>query len=835
MKILAIDGNSILNRAFYGVKPLTNKSGLQTGAIFGMLNIILAQTEKLMPEGVVVAFDLKAPTFRHLMYDKYKSNRHGMPEELAAQLPYAKRILSAMGFNVVTKEGYEADDILGSVARITVENAGEAYLLSGDRDLLQLIGEGTSVLLAGNSETKTYTRGEFFEKYGIMPEAFVDMKALMGDPSDCIPGVPGVGEKTAQKLMVQYGTLDGIYDALDKMDPKASLTKKLEAGKESAYLSKTLATICTEVPLEMGIEDLRVKEQSREELKEIFNELEFFSFIKKLGLEEETKKTLPEEKKEYVSLSAEELICLDKPLFGYVGKNIARLTDGEKCYICEYLNLGDIGEFFGADRKLVVFDSKELYHMLFDIGISDFYVDFDVKLGIYAINSEVSEPSFEDSCRTYLGSVAENTDANALYRLFLEVKKKIGEDALEGLYYDLELPLCHVLAKMEHRGFRVDTEGLFKYSEMLLQGIENMKASIYDLAGGEFNINSPKQLGEVLFERLSLPTGKKTKSGYSTNAEVLDKLRPYHPIIDMILEYRKLTKLRATYTEGLIRVADGRGMVHTEFKQTGTVTGRLSSAEPNLQNIPVRTPEGRELRRFFLPKKEGRVLVDADYSQIELRILAHLSGDESMIEAFRSGGDIHTETASQVFGVAPEEVTPELRKRAKAVNFGIIYGMSDFSLAVDLGITKAQAASYIASYFATYPKIEGYLKGCIDYATENGFTKTLFGRRRHIPELQAGKARLKSFGERVAMNSPIQGSAADIIKLAMINTDKALLAAGIDAELVLQVHDELIIDASREDSGAAAEILKREMENAVKLSVDLTVDLNIGNNWYECK
>ena len=837
-KIMAIDGNSILNRAFYGVKPLTNKNGLQTGAVFGMLNIILSQIERIEPDGVVVAFDLKAPTFRHLMYDKYKSNRHGMPDELAAQLPYAKQVLSAMGFNVVTKEGYEADDILGSVAAIARDGGAEAYLLSGDRDLLQLITEGTKILLAGNNETKLYGREEFFEKYGIMPESFVELKALMGDSSDCIPGVAGVGEKTALKLMLQYGSLDGIFEALDKMDPKASLTKKLEAGRESAYLSKELATICTNAPIGLGFEDLALKKRDDNKLLQIFTELEFSSFIKKLELEtsfEAAKDDTDNKTVERISVSPDRLIAIKDELFGFVGENFSSFFDGKVIYECEYLSLGDISEFFTPERKLTVFDSKKLYKTLFEMGIWNFSVNFDVMLAAYTVNSANSEPTFESVCLAYLGSASKDGDAEALYRVSMLLKERIKNDGLSKVYDELELPLSYLLAKMETRGFKVEKQGLEDYSETLLEGIERLSLEIYSLAGVQFNINSPKQLGEVLFEGLSLPAGKKTKSGYSTGAEVLEKLRPYHPIIDKILEYRKLTKLRATYTEGLLRVADDRGMVHTEFKQTGTVTGRLSSAEPNLQNIPVRTKEGRELRRFFVPSREDRVLIDADYSQIELRVLAHLSGDENMISAFREGGDIHTKTASQVFGVSPEEVTPELRKRAKAVNFGIIYGMSDFTLAVDLGITRAQASSYIDNYFATYPKIEKYLKSCIEGATQTGYTTTIFGRRRYIPELQAGKARLKSFGERVAMNSPIQGSAADIIKLAMINTQKALDDAKIDAEFALQVHDELIIDSSKKDCETASRILKEQMENVLALSVDLTVDLNIGSTWYECK
>ncbi len=835
-KVIAIDGNSILNRAFYGVKPLTNKNGQQTGAIFGMLNIIFAQVEKINPDGVVVAFDLKAPTFRHLMYDKYKSNRHGMPEELASQLPYAKKILTALGYNVIVKEGYEADDILGTVAKISENEGAAVYLLSGDRDLLQLISGNTTMLLAGNSETKAFGKNEFFEKYGIMPESFVDLKALMGDSSDCIPGVPGIGEKTALKLMTKYGSLDRIYGGLEEMEKDTAVRKKLEAGKESAYISKKLAEIFREVPLEMTSEDFSLKPCDKEALLQVFTELEFSSFIKKFKLDEvKAENSYYGAEETAVGITPQELLSMKGEFWGSITTSGAYLTDGEKSFECPYKGIEEIAGFFTRERKLTVFDSKKLYHLLLNIGIDDFIADFDIMLGVYALNPALSETVFENVSLSYLGRQESEKNSMAVKSLAAIIKERIKNENLEKVYYELELPLAHVLAKMEHRGFKVEREGLEEYSLVLEKSIEGLREQIYFYALGEFNVNSPKQLGEVLFDKLGLPAQKKTKSGYSTDAEVLEKLRPYHPIVDTVLEYRKLAKLRATYAEGLLKVADGDGMVHTDFKQTGTVTGRLSSAEPNLQNIPVRSEEGRMLRKFFVPRDGGRVLIDADYSQIELRILAHLSGDENMIKAFADGGDIHTLTASQVFGVSPEDVTPELRKRAKAINFGIIYGMSDFTLASDLGITKWQASSYIKNYFATYPKIESYLKGSVEYGVENGYTLTLFGRKRYIPELQAGKARLRAFGERVAMNSPIQGSAADIIKLAMINTEKALLDARLDAILILQVHDELIIDASLEHSEEAARILKREMENAAKLSVDLTVDLNIGSTWYDCK
>lgn len=835
-KIIAIDGNSILNRAFYGVRPLTTKDGRQTGAIFGMLNIILSQTEKIDPDGVVVAFDLKDKTFRHKMYDGYKANRHGMPEELAEQLQPAKDILSALGYKVVTKSGYEADDILGTVAKMGEEAGNEVYILSGDRDLFQLITDKIKVLHVGTNHTTLFDEAAFKEKYGIDVSLFVDLKALMGDSSDNIPGVAGIGEKTATKLIAEFGTLDDIYRDIDTIKISAGVKNKLISGKENAYLSKTLAKIITDAPLSMTVDEFIGINPDKKKATDLFLDIEFNSFIKRLELDKEEENE-NEATREYNEITSTKLVALTSPLWGFFNDNEASLTDGEKCYICKYSNIKELKGFFSADRELTVFNSKELYHRIASIDTTDFQVKFDVMLAAYVLNPSESEYSLNKISTTYLSKQSEENDPYTLYLVSKELENRLKAENLTSLFRELELPLSKVLCNMEIHGFKIDREKLSLYSNELEAKCIEYSEDIYTLAGEKFNINSPKQLGEILFDKdkLALPAGKKTKNGYSTGADILEKLAPYHPIINLILEYRKLSKLRSTYTDGLIKVADEGGMVHTVFKQTGTMTGRLSSAEPNLQNIPVRSPEGRELRKFFIASRDDRVLIDADYSQIELRVLAHLSSDKNMISAFNSDEDIHTITASQVFGVSPAGVTSEMRKRAKAVNFGIIYGISDFTLGQDIGISKAQAAKYIEGYFEKYPKIKEYLDSCVEYGKEKGYTVTISGRKRYIPELSAGKAQLRAFGQRVAMNSPIQGSAADIIKIAMINTEKALKASGIDAKLILQVHDELIVESCNNDKEQAAQILRREMENAVKLSVPLKVDLNMGKSWYDCK
>ncbi|MBQ4556444.1 MAG: DNA polymerase I [Clostridia bacterium] len=836
-KLLVIDGNSIINRAFYGVRPLTTKDGMHTNAIYGMINIIEKHLKAVAPDYAAVAFDLKAPTFRHKMYDAYKAGRRTTPEELLMQFAPAKDILRAMGLTVIEKEGYEADDIIGTLAYKAANEGIAAYVLTGDRDSLQLIGENVTVLLATNTETINFDRNEFVNHYGVEPTQFVDVKAIMGDKSDNIPGVAGIGEKGALKLISDFGTLENIYSELETTDKISEKQKdKLRTDRDNAFLSQTLARIDTDAPCGVTVSDTKVKETDRTTLYSLFARLEFSAFIKKFGLSEGDAPKVEATEEKVIELSAKEIAerITGEFAFAPFGDKLS-FADGKNVYLTN-ATIGELKDLLSSDR-LVCHNLKSLCEACAPFGFLPSENAYDIMLAAYAINA--GEGSFElDRLAVAYVNEGYNEEAPAaglVYRIYEATAKRLKDDNIESLYRDIELPLCRVLYEMERDGFKLDTEGLAAYGEQLKTMQTSLEERIYMLAGGEFNINSPKQLGEVLFERLELPSIKKTKTGYSTNAEVLEKLRPYHPIIDEVLEYRKVAKLNSTYVDGLIKVADEQNKVHTMFKQTGTATGRLSSAEPNLQNIPIRTEMGHELRRFFIPCDENHVLIDADYSQIELRLLAHIAGDETMINAFLSGEDIHASTASAVFGVPLSAVNSELRKRAKAVNFGIVYGIGAFSLAMDLGITKKQADEYIKSYLERFGAIDRYLKDTIASAYEKGYVETIFSRRRYIPELSASNKNMKNFGERVAMNSPIQGSAADIIKIAMINTRRALKEANIDAKLILQVHDELLVEASRECADKAAEILRREMENAVSLSVPLSVELTIGDTWYDNK
>lgn len=843
-KLLVIDGNSILNRAFYGIRLLTNKDGLYTNAIYGMANIIERHISHLSPDYCAVAFDLKAPTFRHKMYDGYKAQRKGMPEELAVQLPYAKDCMDKMGCRVLSLEGYEADDILGTLAKKAEREGVAAYLLTGDRDSLQLISDTTHVLLAKTKETLDMGKGEFFEAYGVSPEQFVDVKALMGDSSDNIPGVAGIGEKTALKLIAEYGSLDGLYSALEGAKLSPSVKQKLSDGKEMAYISQTLARINCDAPLGLSLEDCAYNGMKREELYELFVELDFLALVKRFGLEDcgsqASSKAPDAQHSESVQSSAGDLKSLSESLRGKrVALNIGddgklAVFDGERRYICECV--GCLSAFLES-TDVAIHDSKKLYKFIKSAGLDVKTNIFDTMLAAYVIDSTQGDFSLQKLALSYLGAtIDENYTAEmATYDLRPILEARIDEMNCHSLLYDIELPLARVLADMELAGFKIDVEGVSLYGEKLSEMAEALKERIYTYAGEEFNIGSPKQLGEVLFEKMNLPKSRKTKTGYSTDAETLQKLAPYHPIIEDILDYRQVTKLKSTYADGLAKAADGQGRVHSVFNQTGTATGRLSSSEPNLQNIPVRTELGRIFRKYFVPKSEDHVLIDADYSQIELRILAHISGDENMINAFLSGEDIHTMTASRVFEVPPEEVTPELRKRAKAVNFGILYGMGEYSLSEDLGISIAQAKKYIQSYLAGFPAISAYLDGIKDQARRDGFVTTMLGRQRRIAELSSSNKNLQHFGERVAMNSPIQGSAADIIKIAMIKVSDALRESGIDAQLILQVHDELLIEAHKNVADKAYEILVSSMESCMPLSVPLDVDAHIGSTWFDAK
>lgn len=843
-KLLCIDGNSILNRQFYGIRPLSTPDGFPTNALFGLVNVLSKQLEAVKPDFAAVAFDLKAPTFRHKMYAEYKAGRKPMPEELARQLPVAKELCRAMGLSVLELEGYEADDILGTLSTMAeTECDTEAYVLTGDRDSLQLISERTTVLLATNTDTVTMDSAAFFEKYGVQSNQFVDVKALMGDSSDNIPGVPGVGEKTAFKLIAEEGSLDKIYENLDAIKLTPSVRTKMENGRDSAFMSRELATIKRDVPLGITLGDIAHNGIVRGELRALLLKYNLMSALKRLGLDKEdaadaivaSEETAPTiAKTEIQSLCADGFKNLGGEFYAIsLTDSKVFISDGEELFECELCSA--FGEFL-KEKKIICYDCKTIYKALEDKGIFWRECYFDVMLGAYVDDSSRSGYPMESLVGSYLGDAYDETVPDALYAagMWHKIEERLSESGQLKLLYDVEMPLAAVLCDMENEGFMIDREGIAKYGEELDDEARALEFRIYMAAGGEFNINSPKQLGEVLFERLMLPSGKKTKTGYSTNAEVLEKLRRYHPIIDDILEYRQVTKLKSTYVEGLLKAADDNGRCHTTFKQTGTATGRLSSVNPNLQNIPIRTEAGRRFREFFIPKDESRVLIDADYSQIELRVLAHVSGDENMIDAFMSGEDIHTATSCRVFGVVPEEVTVEMRKRAKAVNFGILYGMGEFSLAEDLKISRAQAKEYIESYLSSYPAIDSYLHSVAKDARADGYVTTMLGRRRYIPELAASNKNMQAFGERVARNSPIQGSSADIIKIAMINVDKKLRESGLDARLILQVHDELLLESARNCAPAALELLKKEMESAVALSVPLKVEADIGENWLEC-
>ena len=834
MKILVVDGNSIINRAYFGVRPLTNPKGQRTEAIYGMTNIILAQTEKYAFDCVFVAFDLPAPTFRHKMYEGYKGNRKGMEEELFCQMAPAKELLKALGYRILEKEGYEADDLLGTVSRLTEERGGECFILTGDRDSLQLISDKTKVLLVTKGETVCYDEEKFKEKYGILPTQFVDAKALMGDSSDCIPGVPGIGEKTALPLIARFGSLEGVYAHLEDSFIKAGVRTKLSEFRESANLSKTLSKICRQVPIAPDFSE----EKQSGGLYDLLKELGFSSLIARLHVQPE--ELLPKEapKADYTEASLAVLQEERGEVAVVLGEDCLYISSQKGNFRIPDPTPAELGFFFSPERSAVVQDCKSFYRWLALRGITDFEAKDDPMLMAYVLSSTDNDYRLSALVGKYLEKQlpAGEPGASCLCALRDVLEKRLKEQGSLHLYQDLELPTAGVLARCEEAGFLVDKKGIADFGNTLLLQMQSEEEEIYRLAGKKLNLNSPKQLGTLLFEELKLtaPGIRKTKSGYSTNAETLEKLRGTDPIISLILDYRQLSKLRSTYTEGLLKVADEKGRVHTTFTQTVTATGRLSSVEPNLQNIPVRTELGRELRRFFVAP-QGKKLIDADYSQIELRLLACISGDQNMINAFQNGVDIHTVTASQVFGVPPEAVTPEMRKSAKAVNFGIVYGISAFSLSEDLGVTRAEADDYIKSYFRTYPGIERYLSETVERAKREGYVTTLSGRRRSIPELTSGKGMLKKFGERVAMNSPSQGTAADIIKKAMIRVDRALQKAALDARLILQVHDELIVECSKKDVSAAAEILRREMEGVMQLAVPLTVELNIGDSWYECK
>ncbi len=832
-KLLIVDGNSILNRAFYGIRPLKTKDGLFTNAIYGMVTILERHLQTYTPDYFAVAFDMRAKTFRHEFSESYKANRHGMPEELAVQLEPAKDCLRAMGALVLTKEGFEADDILGTMAAMAEKEDVMTYIVTGDRDSLQLITEKTNVVLATNTEPLLFDTAAFVEKYGVQPSQFVDVKALMGDSSDNIPGVPGIGEKTALKLIAEYGDLDAIYDGLESKKLAKGVLTKLSAGKDSAYDSRFLARIKCDVPLEIALSDAAYEGHKKEELAALFNKFEFFGLMKKLALDEEKKE------EEATWKICDNQIAWDPAklysVFFDFEEGKAAVADGADVY--QFDDIASLKDVLNGGYRFAVYDQKTALHALEAYGVNFVSCAEDIMLMAYIASLTDNDFSFDKLTQRLLSKTAESLAEKAYLTgaLHAVLTRELEKSKQTALYREIEFPLCRVLYEIEREGFSVDVAALKEFSARLGEMQSEIAERIYMLAGEEFNINSPKQLGTVLFEKLGFPHAKKTKTGYSTNAEVLEKLRPYHPIIGDILDFRQYGKLKSTYADGLAAAADGNGKVHTSFRQALTTTGRLSSTEPNLQNIPVKTELGREFRKFFVAGSDDYVLLDADYSQIELRLLAAISGDEAMTEAFLSGYDIHTATAVKIFGVSADQVTIDLRKRAKAVNFGIVYGMGEFSLATDLKISRMDAKKYIDGYLGAYPKVSEYLKTVVDSAKQDGFVTTLFGRRRYIPELSSAKKMEVAFGERVAMNSPIQGTAADIIKLAMVNIDRKLKEKGYDARLILQVHDELIIESHKDCAQEVRELMRTEMENAVKLSVPLTVEIAEGATWYEAK
>ena len=877
MKIMVIDGNSILNRAYFGIRNLSNHEGTPTNAVYGFLSTLFKQEDEEKPDRIVVCFDVKEKTFRHKKFDFYKATRKPMEENLAVQLPIIKEVLDALGIVRCEMAGYEADDLLGTISRRANEHGDECVVLTGDRDSLQLAGGGTVVRLVKSSQGKTtytsYTTEKFREEYGFDPIRLIDLKSLMGDSSDNIPGVKGVGEKSAMQLLHDFGSLDGIYEHIDDERIKKGVRTKLLADEQSARDSYWLATIDRNVPLELDVENLPEPKMDKAALYALLTRLEFDQFIRRLGLTEEQAPAaqLAVPACRAVSSAFEAFTLLDSltesdRVFALTGKTVRVLClmDGEEAY-CLYAD--DMGEawndvlarLFDGSINLALHDAKDTIKLLLQSGLDPRGISFDTALAAYLIdptqssyelprlalaccNAMLPDLDLDDpAALSPLGGREATEGAAARYlaamrEIFREMNDKIEQFGMRKLYYEIELPLERVLAEMENAGCAVAPEELRTFGERLETRIRDLVDGIYQDAGAEFNINSPRQLGEVLFERLGLPAPKKTKTGYSTSAEVLERLRDEHPIIAHILEYRRLTKLKSTYVDGLLAVVDTRdNRIHTHFQQMVTATGRLSSTDPNLQNIPVRTELGRELRRMFVAPDKDHVLIDADYSQIELRVLAHISQDKHMIGAFVAGQDIHAATASKVYHLPLDEITSAMRSSCKAVNFGIVYGISDFSLAQDIGVSRKEAAEFIKTYLDSYPGIENYMSTIKQTAREQGYVTTLFGRRRAVPDIDSKNFNVRSAAERIAMNTPIQGTAADIIKIAMVRVRDRLKREGLESRLILQVHDELILEAPLREKDAAAKILTEEMENAFKMDAPLVAEANCGASWYEAK
>ncbi len=850
MKLLAIDGNSIINRAFYGIKLLTTKDGQYTNAVYGFINILNRLIEQENPDGVAVAFDLKAPTFRHKMYDLYKSGRKPMPAELHSQMPLLKEWLILRGYTCLEKQGFEADDILGTLAAAAGKN-DTCVIATGDRDALQLIGDRVNVLLAatkmGRPEITVYNRDTLFEKYGLTPDGMLQLKSLMGDSSDKIPGVAGVGEKTATELIKTYGNIDYIYENIDTLDIKDSLKAKLKEGKDSAYLSLKLGEICKNVPIDTDYSRYEGKGKVTNELAAFMTKLEFFKLMENMGIAPVCAQvSLFDEREdnceicpcEDILATAKKAGCAD--ILPDYENNRAGVCAGEFVGKTDLLCPDFIALLENEKIEKRVYDYKNLYKFYAKNGVTLNGVTFDSMLAAYLSNPSASSYDIDRLCLQYGGQVSADFEEDFLT---LAAKHKAVCDSLsaelkekeqDSLLLEIEIPLARVLGEMELDGFMVNAEGLKTEGEDLEKRILEIQSEIYSLVGYEFNLNSPKQLGVALFEKLGLPTKKKGKNGYSTAADVLEELKEIHPAVALLLEYRTLSKLKSTYCDGLLKAVGEDSRIHSTFNQAETRTGRISSLEPNLQNIPVRRPEGKKLRKFFVAK-EGYTLCDADYSQIELRVLAHIADDPIMLGAFESGVDIHTVTAAQVFDMPTDMVTPLMRSRAKAVNFGIVYGIGAHSLSKDIGVSFKEAQQYIKGYLNTYKGVDKYMQETIEHAKETGYVKTLFGRRRYLPELSNSNAMMRSFGERVARNAPIQGTAADIIKIAMIRVSDRLKAESLDAKLILQVHDELIVECREDLKEQVCRILEEEMQGAASLNVNLSVDANFGKTWFEAK
>ena len=845
MKLLAIDGNSILNRAFYGIKLLSNKKGEFTNAIFGFMNIYLKNIADVQPDAIAVAFDLRSPTFRHKAAAYYKANRKGMPPELAQQLPRVKELLGLMGVKVVECEGYEADDVLGTLSRSCSDRGDQCFVLTGDRDSLQLIDSNVTVLLATNKETVHYTPERFIEDYGFEPIKLIDLKSLMGDSSDNIPGVAGIGEKTASSLIKEYGSLENLYASYEDSSLTKGVKAKLAAGKASAEESKWLATIVRDAPIDSDPEHYIPSQPDTSAISSMLTELEMFKLLDKLNISVA----------DAVSASSASVTHEEAP---EIKVTVAPLTENitsslEKCdYILRdgKLSVREGNNVYTSDDETIILnflasacekstdDAKSHYRFAMAHGSELNNLRSDIAICGYLLNTSASDYAVDKLCAEYgVHYYSENGELADLLSISLLTEKlraAIADEGMTELLEKIEMPLTEVLASMEDTGIRIDRSGVEDFGVYLSEMIEETQKMVFDDAGHEFNISSPKQLGTVLFDEIGLPAKKKTKSGYSTSADVLEELRNQSPIVDNVLKYRQYTKLNSTYIIGLLDKIAPDGRIHTSFKQTETRTGRISSTEPNMQNIPVRTELGSRMRKFFVAP-EGKVLVDADYSQIELRVMAHLCGDENMSEAFRSGEDIHTSTAAQVFDMPPFMVTPEMRSAAKAVNFGIIYGIGAFSLSKDIGTSLAQAKKYISDYLARFPKVKEFMDTTVDNAVKTGTVTTMFGRKRRIPELLSSNKMLQAAGKRIAMNTPVQGTAADLIKIAMINVYNRLKSEKLNAKLILQVHDELILESDAECADRAAEILKEEMQGVYDMKVPLAVDVHQGHSWYDAK